>query len=217
MPRVLRSNSVSLKIVLPVLIVILCYGQCEKIDFPCKTSESIVISNGVVNKFNKNIVHNGVTYTPDSYFLINKTFYGCVCLKSFCARKCCESGYHYDEDSKCVKNIGNFRDQTIDVDDGVVKEEKSLLRDFTHFGLDCSARVKFKLDPELEQYSLQSHGELRVDTDGGSYDLKLEEYCLEVAVDQYNHQEVVAFECSEEDSEIDGEYGAIVTGEANQI
>lgn len=58
----------------------------------CSLETSLDISNGD-RLASGRIVHNGIHYTPEDYFIYNGTIRGCICKFKRCIPKCCEEDY----------------------------------------------------------------------------------------------------------------------------
>lgn len=98
------------KAIIFTLMTLILKAYCV---FPCTKESSIDISEGN-HMPNGDIYFEGITYTIRDYFFdkLTGSERGCLCLKSTCARKCCNFGYGYDKKLKaCVelqRNLGKF-------------------------------------------------------------------------------------------------------------
>lgn len=172
------------------LFFLILLRLCKAISSPCSTTEAVDITNGTVHA-NNTMVHNGVTYPEDSYFIVNDTYYGCVCLRTFCARKCCKVGYHYDEELEACALDSEYQNLAIGVHQGTKVVDSVLLRDFTHIGLDCEL---IDLDPGT--FYLQKDGTLHVLSENISDSLPLHKYCLDISVDKDQSHSIMGLECA---------------------
>ncbi|CAH0715352.1 unnamed protein product, partial [Brenthis ino] len=140
-------------------LTILLVLVSNSVSDPCNDEGSIDIIDGVHS--NGEIVHDGLKYKRDEYFVDKNVTRDCLCEKKICINKCCPLGYAY-YNKNCTKVQESFNPTIVDK---YLNVQNINITDHFHF----KPTKPVCIDEEVRIRALQVFNKLLIRTDGSLY------------------------------------------------